>query len=77
VCRTKPVERRRKDETRNPSGQCVGVAARRHVVRTTDIATAISAHNAGANGQGTPAGQAFNALSTSQKSDLIAYLNTL
>jgi len=46
-------------------------------VRTTDIATAISAHNAGANGQGTPAGQAFNALSTSQKSDLIAYLNTL
>ncbi len=48
-----------------------------HDGRTTDIATAISAHNAGANGQGTPAGQAFNALSTAQKSDLIAYLNTL
>ena len=48
-----------------------------HDGRTTDIATAISAHNAGANGQGTPAGQAFNALTTAQKSDLIAYLNTL
>jgi CxxC motif-containing protein (DUF1111 family) len=48
-----------------------------HDGRTTDIATAISAHNAGANGQGTAAGQAFNALSTAQKSDLIAYLNTL
>jgi CxxC motif-containing protein (DUF1111 family) len=48
-----------------------------HDGRTTDIATAISAHNAGTNGQGTPAGQAFNALTTSQKSDLIAYLNTL
>ena len=48
-----------------------------HDGRTTDIGAAISAHNAGANGQGTPAGQAFNALSTAQKSDLIAYLNTL
>jgi len=48
-----------------------------HDGRTTDIATAISAHNAGTSGQGTPAGQAFNALSTAQKSDLIAYLNTL
>jgi CxxC motif-containing protein (DUF1111 family) len=48
-----------------------------HDGRTTDIATAISAHNAGANGQGTPAGQAFNALTSAQKSDLIAYLNTL
>ncbi|HMF41386.1 MAG TPA: di-heme oxidoredictase family protein [Polyangia bacterium] len=48
-----------------------------HDGRTTDIATAISAHNAGTNGQGTPAGQAFNALSSAQKSDLIAYLNTL
>ena len=48
-----------------------------HDGRTTDIATAISAHNAGANGQGTPAGQAFNALTTAQKGDLIAYLNTL
>ena len=36
-----------------------------------------AAHNAGTNGQGAPAGQAFNALSASQKSDLIAYLNTL
>ena len=48
-----------------------------HDGRTTDIGAAISAHNAGANGQGTPAGQAFNALTTAQKSDLIAYLNTL
>ena len=48
-----------------------------HDGRTTDIATAISAHNAGPNSQATPAGQAFNALSTAQKSDLIAFLNTL
>jgi len=48
-----------------------------HDGRTTDIATAISAHNAGANSQATPAGQAFNALTTAQKSDLIAFLNTL
>ena len=48
-----------------------------HDGRTTDIATAISAHNAGTNSQATPAGQAFNALSTAQKSDLIAFLNTL
>jgi len=48
-----------------------------HDGRTTDIATAISAHNGGAAGQGTGAANAFNALSTAQKSDLIAFLNTL
>jgi CxxC motif-containing protein (DUF1111 family) len=48
-----------------------------HDGRTSDLGTAISAHSAGANSQATPAGNAFNALSTAQKSDLIAYLNTL
>ena len=48
-----------------------------HDGRTTDRATAISAHNGGVNGQGTASATAFNALSSAQKSDLIAYLNTL
>jgi CxxC motif-containing protein (DUF1111 family) len=48
-----------------------------HDGRTSDIGTAISGHNGGVNGQGTGAANAFNALSTAQKSDLIAYLNTL
>jgi CxxC motif-containing protein (DUF1111 family) len=48
-----------------------------HDGRTTDRATAILAHNGGANGQGTASANAFSALSSSQKSDLLAYLNTL
>ncbi|MES1207433.1 MAG: di-heme oxidoredictase family protein [Pseudomonadota bacterium] len=48
-----------------------------HDGRTTDRAAAISAHNGGPNGQGTPSAAAFNALSSSQKSDLLAFLNTL
>ena len=48
-----------------------------HDGRTTSIEAAISAHNAGPNSQATPAGQAFNALTTAQKSDLVAFLNTL
>jgi CxxC motif-containing protein (DUF1111 family) len=48
-----------------------------HDGRTTSIESAISAHNAGPNSQATPAGQAFNALTTAQKSDLVAFLNTL
>jgi CxxC motif-containing protein (DUF1111 family) len=48
-----------------------------HDGRTTDIATAIRAHNGGSNGQGTAAAGAFNALSSSQQSDLVNYLNTL
>jgi CxxC motif-containing protein (DUF1111 family) len=48
-----------------------------HDGRTTDIGTAISDHNGGSAGQGTAAAAAFNALSSSQKSDLISYLNTL
>ena len=48
-----------------------------HDGRTTDIATAIRAHNGGSLGQGTAAAAAFGALSTSQQSDLVSYLNTL
>jgi len=48
-----------------------------HDGRTTSTDAAIAAHDAGANGQGTPAGVAFKALTTAQKSDLIAFLNTL
>jgi CxxC motif-containing protein (DUF1111 family) len=48
-----------------------------HDGRTTDRSAAIAAHNGGANGQGTAAAAAFAALSTSQKSDLLAFLNTL
>lgn len=48
-----------------------------HDGRTTDRAVAILAHNGGANSQGTAAAQAFQALSAAQKSDLLAFLNTL
>ena len=48
-----------------------------HDGRTTDIATAISQHNGGVNGQGTASANAFNALSSSQKNDLVNFLNTL
>ncbi|HEY4187675.1 MAG TPA: di-heme oxidoredictase family protein [Polyangia bacterium] len=48
-----------------------------HDGRTTDIATAIRDHNGGSVGQGTTAANAFNALSSSQQSDLVNYLNTL
>jgi CxxC motif-containing protein (DUF1111 family) len=48
-----------------------------HDGRTTSIATAISAHNGGANGQGTAAAAAFAALSSSQQTDLVNFLNTL
>jgi CxxC motif-containing protein (DUF1111 family) len=48
-----------------------------HDGRTTDIATAIRDHNGGSAGQGTAAASAFNALSSSQQSDLVNYLNTL
>jgi CxxC motif-containing protein (DUF1111 family) len=48
-----------------------------HDGRTTDIATAIRDHNGGSAGQGTAAANAFNALSSSQQSDLVNYLNTL
>ena len=48
-----------------------------HDGRTTSIEAAIEAHDAGPNGQGTPAGVAFKALTTAQKSDLVAFLNTL
>lgn len=48
-----------------------------HDGRTTDRAAAILAHHGGANGQGTPSANAFAALSSSQKSDLLAFLNTL
>jgi CxxC motif-containing protein (DUF1111 family) len=48
-----------------------------HDGRTTDRAAAIAAHDGGANGQGTASAQAFAALSSSQKSDLLAFLNTL
>jgi len=48
-----------------------------HDGRTTSTQTAIEAHDAGVNGQATPAGQAFKALTTAQKSDLLAFLNTL
>jgi CxxC motif-containing protein (DUF1111 family) len=48
-----------------------------HDGRTTDRFTAISAHNGGVNGQGTASANAFNALSSAQKNDLLAFLNTL
>ena len=48
-----------------------------HDGRTTDIATAIRDHNGGSLGQGTAAANAFNALSSTQQSDLVNYLNTL
>jgi CxxC motif-containing protein (DUF1111 family) len=48
-----------------------------HDGRTTDIATAIRGHNGGSAGQGTAAANAFGALTSSQQSDLISYLNTL
>jgi CxxC motif-containing protein (DUF1111 family) len=48
-----------------------------HDGRTTDRATAILAHNGGANSQATPAAQAFQALTTAQKADLLAFLDTL
>jgi CxxC motif-containing protein (DUF1111 family) len=48
-----------------------------HDGRTTSTQTAIEAHDAGPNGQGTPSGVAFKALTTAQKSDLLAFLNTL
>ena len=48
-----------------------------HDGRTSDIATAIRDHNGGSVGQGTAAAAAFGALSSSQQSDLVNYLNTL
>jgi CxxC motif-containing protein (DUF1111 family) len=48
-----------------------------HDGRTTDRSAAILAHNGGANGQGTAAASAFQALSGPQKQDLLAFLNTL
>ncbi|MEP6652031.1 MAG: di-heme oxidoredictase family protein [Myxococcales bacterium] len=44
-----------------------------HDGRTTDIGTAIKAHD----GQGAGAANAFRGLSTSQQSDLISFLNTI
>jgi CxxC motif-containing protein (DUF1111 family) len=44
---------------------------------TTDRAAAILRHNGGASGQGTAAANAFNALSASQKNDLVNFLQTL
>jgi CxxC motif-containing protein (DUF1111 family) len=48
-----------------------------HDGRTTSIATAILDHNGGSVGQGTAAATAFGALTSSQQSDLVNYLNTL
>jgi CxxC motif-containing protein (DUF1111 family) len=48
-----------------------------HDGRTTDITAAIQGHNGGSAGQGTAAAAAFSALTSSQQSDLISYLNTL
>ena len=48
-----------------------------HDGRTTDRGVAIQAHNGGANGQGTAAATAFNALTSAQKSDLLSFLATL
>ncbi len=48
-----------------------------HDGRTSDRAAAVSAHDGGSNGQGTAAGRAFNALSPSQKTDLVNFLATL
>ncbi len=48
-----------------------------HDGRTSDRGAAIAAHNGGANGQGTAAAAAYSALTTAQKSDLLAFLATL
>jgi CxxC motif-containing protein (DUF1111 family) len=48
-----------------------------HDGRTSDIAAAIRDHNGGSVGQGTAAAAAFSALTSSQQSDLVNYLNTL
>ncbi len=48
-----------------------------HDGRTTDRGAAITAHNGGANGQGTAAAAAYGALTSAQKSDLLAFLATL
>ena len=48
-----------------------------HDGRTTDITTAINAHNGGVNGQATPAAQAFAALPQTSRDDLVKFLNTL
>jgi CxxC motif-containing protein (DUF1111 family) len=48
-----------------------------HDGRTSDRGAAIQAHNGGANGQGTAAAAAYTALTTAQKSDLLAFLATL
>jgi CxxC motif-containing protein (DUF1111 family) len=48
-----------------------------HDGRTTDRGAAVLAHNGGANGQGTAAAAAYSALSSAQKSDLLAFLSTL
>ena len=48
-----------------------------HDGRTSDRGAAITAHNGGANGQGTAAATAYGALTTAQKSDLLAFLGTL
>ena len=44
---------------------------------TTDCAAAILRHNGGAAGQGTAAANAFNALSSGQKTDMVNFLQTL
>jgi CxxC motif-containing protein (DUF1111 family) len=48
-----------------------------HDGRTSDRGAAIAAHNGGTAGQGTAAAAAFGALTTAQKSDLLAFLATL
>jgi CxxC motif-containing protein (DUF1111 family) len=48
-----------------------------HDGRTTDRGAAITAHNGGTAGQGTAAAAAYTALTTAQKSDLLAFLATL
>jgi CxxC motif-containing protein (DUF1111 family) len=48
-----------------------------HDGRTSDIATAIRDHDGGSLGQGTAAAAAFGALTSTQQSDLVSYLNTL
>jgi CxxC motif-containing protein (DUF1111 family) len=48
-----------------------------HDGRTTDRMAAISGHAGGSSGQGSAAAAAFNALSSSQKNDLVNFLYTL
>jgi CxxC motif-containing protein (DUF1111 family) len=48
-----------------------------HDGRTTDRGAAITAHDGGSAGQGTAAAAAYTALTTPQKSDLLAFLATL